>query len=397
MMEQKRSLFSFIVVALFMGFIGGALGVVVILNNYDPGDKGFFARSVERTSYVEESQTIHAIEEVQESVVSILVFEDVANGFTPFFGYSDFGAVTGDTQSNFQQTSGGTGFVVTTDGLILTNKHVLVNEAANYKVVFSDGRQLDAEIVSKDIFDDVGVLKIVVPDDVEMEPLPVVKFGDSDDIRVGQRVLAIGNALALYSNTVTSGIISATGRQLSAYDNSGLVVENFSGLIQTDAAINLGNSGGPLVNLEGEVVGMNVAVAEAANGIGFAIPINDIKPLIDSVKENGEIVRPVLGLSYLILTEEQAKKIDANLSGGALVVGNSGFGNGAIVPGGAAEEAGIQERDLILSVDGVEINKDNHLNDIIRVHKPGDVLDVRVWRDGALLEFDVTLKSSKDL
>ena len=248
-------------------------------------------------------------------------------------------------------------------------------------------------MVSRDPFDDVAVVQIVAEEGTEFE---YVEFGNSDDLKIGQKVVAIGNALAQYDNTATEGIISAKGRDVAAYDESAGLTRNLSGLLQTDAAINFGNSGGPLINLEGKVIGMNTAVANYANGIGFAIPSGDLMPIIESVEEYGEIVRPVLGVRFLMLSQSEAKEISEELDGGALLVANELSGVTSIIEGGAADEAGIEDLDVILAVDGEEINLDNPLHKVVRSYKPGDKITILLWRDGEQLELEVTLKSSKD-
>lgn len=348
----------FLSLAFIFGFLGGVLGNYV-------GDSDILHEAF----YVEDSDMINAIEKVEDGVVSVLAF----------------------SKGNKKET-GGTGFVVDSSGIILTNRHVVQNNDLRYSVVFKNGDEYEANVLSKDPFDDVAVLKI--------EPvgeLHVPSLGDSSRLEVGQRVIAIGNALALYENTVTSGIISAVGRELTAFNDFGFSVENFSGLLQTDASINLGNSGGPLVNMKGEVVAMNVAVAASANGIGFAIPVNDLKPIIRSVKKHGEIVRPVLGVRFIMLSESQAQEIDSKLKQGAIIVSDGSLNGSAVIYGGAAFEAGIREKDVIVSVDGEPLTISNPLQRVIREYEPGDKVALKVLRDGDVLDMFVTLKSNKDL
>jgi serine protease Do len=297
--------------------------------------------------------------------------------------------MTADKKKN--DSYGGTGFIVDASGLVVTNKHVVLNKKANYKVILSDGSEYLAKFLSEDPFDDVAVLKI----QTEKINFPVVALGDSDDLKIGQKVVAIGNALAMYGNTVTSGIISAKGREVEAYNDYG-TIQNMTGLIQTDAAINLGNSGGPLVNLDGAVIGMNVAVQELAQSIGFAIPIDDLKPVIASVKKNGEVIRPVVGLNFVMMTKSQAQEFDKTLDHGALLVVNGVSGRSAIQKDGAADKAGLKDMDVILSVDSIPVTLENPLHKIIRNYNPGDTLALSVWRNGKIVEFELTLKSNKD-
>jgi len=344
--------------ALFLGFVGGFAGSFV--------GKSQIAHDV---FFIENSEMISAVDAVSDSVVSILAY----------------------TNSG-QKETGGTGFLVDESGIILTNRHVVEDLSLNYVVVFNDGEQAKARVLSLDPFDDVAAIK--VESDREFK---VAKFGDSDVLQVGQQVLAIGNALAQYENTASSGIISAIGRDVTAFNDFGYGVENLSGLLQTDASINLGSSGGPLINMQGQVIAMNVAVASSANGIGFAIPINDLKPIVKSLVKNGEIIRPVLGVRFLMLSKSQASEFSKDLVGGALVVGDGSLKNPAVIYKGAAFDAGVKEKDIILSIDDIDLSVDMPLQKVIREHVPGDRVKMKIWRNGKVQYLDVVLKSNKDL
>ncbi len=377
-MKDLKSVLLILVFAFCAGIVGGGVAFNHLAANFVKDD-------TEQTIVLKDAEDLsEVIESVMPAVVSIEVFVD-----------------DNALQKEFQ-VSGGTGFFVTEDGLILTNKHVLI-EDAQYKVLLNSGERYDAEVVSEDPFEDVAVLRISeTQSENEIGDLnfPIVKFGNSDSLKIGQQVFAIGNALAQYGNSVTAGIISAKGREISAFDDTAGVIENLSGLLQTDAAINFGNSGGPLINVKGEVVGMNVALAEAANAIGFAIPIDDLKPVLESVEQHGEIIRPILGVRFVMLSEEQAEDLtgafDEKVSNGALVV-SGGLNSPGIVAGGPAEEAGIQDLDLIFELNGEEIELDNPLHKIIRQYSPGDQLELKIWRAGEILTKTVTLISNKDL
>lgn len=410
MKKHFRALSVIVVLAFLSGLGGGILGSKLVISG---GTAAVVSEktSVEDHIYVEESETISAIDIVKPAVVSVSVYKNVAVSgnannlfnfdFGSFFNFqtpqNQEQAVPEEQKTEYKQIAGGTGFIVTKEGLILTNKHVVQDEQADYEVTLSDGTVYDAEVVSRDPFDDIAVIKVVFGEDQEKVDLPIAVLGDSEKLQVGQKVLAIGNALAEYENTVTLGIVSAKGRDVSAYNEGGGVVENLSGLIQTDAAINPGNSGGPLVNLRGEVIGMNVAVAQSANGIGFAIPVDDLKPILDSVEKNGEIVKPVLGVRFLMLDEKNAKEYDVSVTHGALLIGNDVGGQPAIIPGGSADEAGLKSMDVILEVDGKVINADNPLHRVVRSYAPGDEVKMKVLRDGKESEISVILKSSKDM
>lgn len=356
----------FILLAFGSGVAGSFVG-----DKFFDQPSGFLKdKIIEEHVYLEDTEVIKAIEKVNPAVVSIMTSNSLDPKSLEISAKDD--------------VYGGTGFIVDASGLVFTNKHVILDKKANYKVVLSDGSQYLAKFLSDDPFDDVAVMQIVSDKKIEF---PVVTFGDSDNLVIGQKVVAIGNALAMYGNTVTSGIISGKGRDVVAYNDFG-AVQNLSGLIQTDAAINLGNSGGPLVNLAGEVIAMNAAVQESANNIGFAIPINDLKAIIASVKKNGEIVRPVLGVNFVMLDKIQAQVINKSLDHGAYVF--------SIEAGGAADEAGLKEEDVILNVNGSEATLQNALHKIIRNYNPGDAVTLKVWRNGKILDLKVKLKSNKD-
>lgn len=397
-MNNVKLFVPVILLSMAAGFFGGAVSIKYffeppVIENYGQDRNSTLI-------VVEESETTASIAQVSPAVVSIVALKDVPVGGPQVFDNGPFNIILdsqSETEYEYQEVSGGTGFIVNEGGLVLTNRHVVQDEEADYKVVLNDGTEYEAEVVSRDPFDDIAVVQIQVNDQEQSVKFPFVEFGSSDDLKVGQTVVAIGNALARYDNTATEGIISAKGRDVSAYNEGAGLTQNLSGLLQTDAAINFGNSGGPLVNLQGQVVGMNTAVANAAQGIGFAIPSDELVPILKSVEEYGEIVRPVLGVRFVMLTEEEAMEMDENLEGGALLVADELAGTDSIIEGGAADEAGIEDLDVIVMVDEHEVNLDNPLHKVIRGYAPGDVIKVKVWRNGEYLEFDVTLKSSQEL
>lgn len=426
------------ILCLVSGSVGGVVGNRVW--DYYGGDDGSGDSSVvgekvaEKQVYVEQSKITEAIDKVSPSVVSIMVSKNVqvGGGINPFFNdpFFDqfFNNNGGNGQSNtpeyqYKEIGGGSGFIVSEDGLVLTNKHVVSDEKADYTVVMSEGKEYAGKVVSRDPFADLAVVQMYeIPEEKATgeetagngaaEPvapnydfdklkkpskLPKVEIGSSANLRVGQYVLAIGNALAEFENTVTLGIVSATGRSIVASDQGSGGSENLSDLIQTDAAINPGNSGGPLVNLDGQVVGINVAVAQSAQGIGFAIPIDDVKSVLSSVEKYGEIVRPVLGVRYMMLDEARAKELMIKVDHGALLVGDEEKGQFAVIPGEAGDKAGLKIKDVILEVDGEKVTVENTLSSVISKYAPGDKVKLKVWRSGDEIEVEVTLGSSKDL
>lgn len=408
-----------LVTSFVSGVVGGVLGLRFVEPNFGAKEQN---KPVAETYFLEESSTISAIDKVAPAVVSIAAYKDVPVGSPVFsfdnlfFGQSDpFRLQTQQPSVKFdyKQVSGGTGFIVTKEGLVITNKHVVQDTEADFRVILDNEKQYKAEVISRDPFDDVAVLRILSESPImkdaegkvieqaklaEVLKFPYVKFGNSDALQVGQQVLAIGNALAQYENTVTSGIISAKGRDVSAYNDAAGAVENLSGLIQTDASINFGNSGGPLINLKGELVGMNVAVAQSANGIGFAIPANDLKPILASIEKYGKIVRPALGVRFVTLTETQAKELDVAIDHGAILVAPSSNEEAlAVLPGGPAAKAGLKALDVILEVDGKVVDESQPLQKLVRSYAPDDKIRLKVWRAGETFEVDVILKSSEDL
>lgn len=290
------------------------------------------------------------------------------------------------TQTYFGVTEGeaaGTGIVVSADGYILTNKHV-ISGAKSVQVVTADGTTYGSvTIVGTDPLNDVAYLKIK-----DAKDLPAVTLGDSSTVRVGQSVVAIGNALGQYQNTVTSGIISGTGRPVEAGDSSGTSTESLTDLFQTDAAINSGNSGGPLLNMAGQVIGINTAVAQGAQGIGFAIPINATKGTLRGVLAGKGVQRAYLGVRYVPITPETAKQYNLSVKQGAYIYSNSGV---AIATDSPAYSAGIREKDIITKVNGLAVGKNGGVSSLVGAYAPGDVITVTVIRDGKEQEFRVTL------
>jgi len=322
---------------------------------------------VENVTVDENSAVIDVAKKASPSVVTIVGKSNVLD----FFGDIN------------QKKGTGTGFVLTADGLILTNKHVVSDAGADYTVVTSDGKDYKAKILTTDPSYDLAIVKI------DAKNLKVVDLGDSDELEVGQKVVAIGSALGEFENTVTSGVISAKNRPISASDESGQGGEVLEGLLQTDAAINPGNSGGPLLNLRGQVVGINTAVANAEN-IGFAIPINIAKPAIESTLKTGKISRPIMGVRYISITKDIAALNDLPVDKGAWIYSGSSS-QPAIVSGGPADKAGFKDKDIITKFGDQEIDKNHALSALIQRYSPGDSVEVAFLRDGKESKAKVTL------
>lgn len=292
------------------------------------------------------------------------------------------------TRNLFDQTldnvASGSGFFITADGLVATNKHV-IDGANTISVLTQDGKQYDAKLVDTDPLNDFAILRI------DAKNLPVVELGYSDQLKIGEQVIAIGNALGSYDNTVTSGILSGINRTIVASSESSADSSQLEGLLQVDAPINQGNSGGPLVNLTGQVIGINTAVDKSGEGIGFAIPINDLRPAIESAIAKGKIIRPLLGVRYINITPELKSLNKLPSDKGALVTAGQNSKLPAVVPDGPAAKAGIKDGDIILTINDVEITKDKSLIRALSKFNPGDAVSVTFLRDGKKQSVKVTL------
>lgn len=390
------------VITIVTSTIFGAVGGALVTSYSTPAT---VTTTVEDHSYVEESQLIDARNKVAPAVVSIVEYQDSAalqqqslNFGFPFGFTQPYSDTPQSGESTPTKVGGGTGFIVTADGLVMTNKHVVADTTGFFEVVLNDGTVYSADVVARDSLNDVAFVQMKPKEGEEssdaakrLGTLPVVDFGDSDALQVGQHVLAIGNALAQYDNTTTAGIISATGRKITASDSYNQTSETLTGLIQTDAAINPGNSGGPLVDFDGKVIGINTAIDTQATGIGFALPINDVKPLLASYQKNGRIVRPMLGVRYIILNAQRAKQLGLSVDYGALLVGDDSTGEFAVIPGSPADKAGLEKGNVILSVGGQKVTEDFPLQNALAGYEVGDTVTFIVWVSGEEKEFTVTL------
>ena len=351
----------------------------------------------------QEEATIRVVKEVSPAVVSIIITKDVPvfeqyyiNPFEefgqPFFEFEVPQYRQEGTQK--QEVGGGTGFIVSEDGMILTNSHVVSDKEADYTVFTIDGKKYPAKVLARDTFRDLALIKIepekIVGEKGEftLKSFPAAKLGDSDNLQIGQTVITIGNALGEFKNTVSAGVISGLGRRVTA--SGGGVVETLEDVIQTDAAINQGNSGGPLLNLKGEVIGVNFAMVQQAENIGFAISINKAKKDIEQVKKFGKISFPFLGVRYVLINEEIQKENNLPVDYGAWVQKGEG-GEPAIFPGSAAEKVGLEEGDIILEFNGEKITTENTLAKMIMEYDQGDKITLKILRQGKEKIFEVVL------
>lgn len=336
---------------------------LTILNNGSDGNVAEFV----------EGSIAEVVDKVSNSVVSIVTTTKSNN----YFGQSTSGSAAG------------TGVIVSENGYILTNKHV-INGASKITVVLDDGTAYDdVEIVEVDPLNDIAFLKIK-----DVSGLSAAKLGDSKTISVGQQVIAIGNALGEYQNSVTSGVISGTGRTLTASDSTGSSYETLSDMIQTDAAINSGNSGGPLVNAAGEVIGINTATSSTAENMGFAIPISSIKGMLTQLVESGSADRAYIGVYGVQITPAAAKEYNLPVSAGAYIYSSSSYS--AIIKDSPAAKAGIKDKDIVTAVNGVKIGSAGSLSSLIGEYKPGDTVQLTIIRDGHEIAINVTLGAYKE-
>lgn len=312
-------------------------------------------------------------EKVSASVVSIVTSTRVSS----YFGGS------------YDSSAAGTGVIVSEDGYILTNKHV-IDGATEISVVLDDGTTYEeAEVVTIDPLNDIAFVKVK-----GASGLTPATLGDSKTISVGQQVIAIGNALGEYQNSVTSGIVSGTGRSLTASDSTGSMTETLSDMIQTDAAINSGNSGGPLVNAAGEVIGINTATSSTAENMGFAIPISSVKGMLKQLIEIGSASRAFVGVYGVEITAAVAKEYQLPVTAGMYVYSPSSYT--AIFKDGPAAKAGLRDKDIVTAVNGVKIGMAGSLSSLVGEYKPGDTVQLTVIREGKEIGVNVTLGAYED-
>lgn len=386
-MNQFQNSKPFFVVSIILGFIVisiiGSFATLYFLSATPAGEsirsrlgldnlEAFNIRTskTEKIIIEESSAIIDASKKISPTVVSI-----TGNGapIQDLFGFRT-------------PKTAGTGFIVTSDGLIATNKHV-VEGGSDFTVTTTDGQTFPGKVVATDPVTDLALLKI------ETRGLPVADLGDSDQVQVGQWVIAVGNALGELQNSVTVGVVSALERKATPSDGQGNS-ENLDGLFQTDAAINPGNSGGPLVNLKGQVIGINTAIAGNAQNIGFAIQANDLEKALDSYRKSGKIIRPYLGVRYQSLTKAIATSLKLNVENGALLVGSTNLP--AVASNSPAAKAGLKENDVITKIDNQTLTEIAPLSRIIRKYNPGDKVTLTVIRAGKTITAELTLGELSD-
>lgn len=401
---------------LLLGFAAGVLGNVVsgryVLPRLSAANQENYNAPVQRVvESSTESSVIKVAREVSPSVVSIVASKELPryyqNPYDLFFGYpywSDPNAPrqrvpsprTSPAPTEKEEVGAGTGFIVTSNGLVMTNRHVVEDADAEYTIISQDGKEYAAEVVTRDTVSDMAFVRMKTKEGGAVNNLPVVKFvPDANAVQIGQSVVAIGNALAEFDNTVTTGVVSGKGRQIVA---GGMTEgnEELRGLIQTDASINPGNSGGPLVNLSGEVIGINTAVSSEGQGIGFSIPLDQrlIGRLLDQVNKYGRIVRPYLGIRYVAVNEELDKQYKLGSTKGAWIRGEGDMP--AVIANTPASRAGLRGGDIVLQMDGKEVSEKTPLQDLLSNANPGDTVTLTILRDGKRQELKVVLDERKE-
>lgn len=341
-----------------------------------------------------EEQIINSVKNSSPAVVSVVVTKNVPvieQFYTNPFGNDPFfKQFFGDIQvPQFRQKGferkeigGGTGFIISNDGLILTNKHVVADTGAEYTILTNDGKKYPAKVLARDNIVDLAIIKI------EAINLTPIKLGDSDSIKVGQTAIAIGNVLGEFKNTVSVGVVSGLSRSVTA--SGGGVAQTIYDVIQTDASINPGNSGGPLLNLAGRVIGINTAMVSGAQSIGFAIPINQAKRIINDILSFGVIKTPFLGVRYITITPSIKEDKKLLFDYGALIAKGENS-EPAIIDNSPAAKAGLEESDIILEINGRRIDADNPLISRINLYSVGDKINLKIWRNGQIITLHVIL------
>lgn len=366
-----------VIVALVAGAIGGFIGA----KYYSPRLTSLDSTAAQQKIVSSQSDLIASIaKDVSPSVVSINVkSQSQASTLQQLFGGQDTGT----------SESAGTGIIISSDGMVITNKHVIPEGTTSVSITTSDGTKYeDVKVVARDPRSNVDVAFVKINGAKNLKP---AKIGDSSKMQVGDAVVAIGYALGEFENTVTSGIISGLGRPITAGDGA-TSTETLSNLFQTDAAINPGNSGGPLVNMNGEVIGINTAVAGNAQNIGFSIPVNDVKSQISSILEKGKLEVPYMGVRYVVLTPAIKQQFDLSTDTGAWLKATNA--TQAVINGSPADKAGLKEGDIITKVNGEVVDADNPLAQRLSKYKVGDTIEITYVRDGKTSTTKVTLETA---
>lgn len=397
MKQNKSTLLISVGSSVFTTLVISGLLIGLMANNLISFNAWQQNGSVDQTSVktgttVENSQVMSTVEKVNPAVVSIIISKQIStlennNSLYNYLFNLNSNSNSSSNSTEKKEIGGGSGFFVSSDGYIVTNCHVVEDSTADYTVLTKDNKKYTAKIIAKDKTLDVAVLKI------EGKNFTYLTFADSDTLKLGQSAIAIGNALAEFQNSISLGIVSGLSRSITASDGNGST-EQLDGVIQTDAAINPGNSGGPLLDIKGNVIGVNVAIEDSANSIGFALPSNMVKSVVESVIENGQIIKPYLGIRYTQINSDIKAKNNLSVDYGVLVAKGSKTGELAVIPGSPADKAGIVENDIILEIDGVKIDETKSFASIIRQKKVDQTITLKVMHDGSTKEVKVKLEKA---
>lgn len=387
--KDSKFMSTVVVLSLVFGMLGAVLGDVYITPFLKKSPAfGAISGDVTTVQVEEESAVIDVVQRASPAVVSIIITKDLnqnrGSSFNLPFYLDPFFQNRNQDSPNIQEVGGGSGFLISQDGLIVTNKHVVDDPSATYTVLTNDGRKFDAKVLSRDPTNDIALVKI------DASNMPTLPLGDSSKLQIGQQVIAIGNSLGEYRNTVTSGIVSGIGRTITAGGVSGS--EQLEGVIQTDAAINPGNSGGPLLDIGGSVIGINTAMDQQGQLLGFAIPVNDIKRDLDSFNKHGSIVKPFLGVRYVLVDQHVKEQNNLTVDYGALITGDAN--SPAIVANSAAAKAGLRNGDIILEINGNRVDENNSLAAQLKNYDPGDTVRMKVMSGSETKDISVTLGQS---
>lgn len=395
--KANRLFIGVVIISLFIGIIAGGISGAIFsyytsdyinkitsLNEKKIEKK--LVKKIEVEQIQEESAVISAVKKTSPAVVSIIITKNLSEYYNitgpdifPFDDFFEFGfpeSITPQPRGK-QEVGGGTGFIVDAEkGLILTNKHVVLDPDAGYSVIVNSGNRYEAEILALDPINDLAVIKIQTD-----EKLLEVEFSDSNNLQIGQTAIAIGFTLGEYKNSVTKGIISGIGRSIAAGDSRG-GSELLEDIIQTDAAINPGNSGGPLINLQGKVIGVNTAIDREGQSVGFAITANEAKFVFESVRDHNKIVRAFLGVRYILLNKTIATANNLDIEYGALIIRGKNTADLAVIPGSPADKAGLAENDIILEIENEKISQKHNLAKAIGRSQPGEEVKLKILRKG---------------
>ncbi len=369
--------------AITSGAVSERLGRFPLLDKLLPGAKTVVEQNTQIKLLNEESDVIDVARKVSPSVVTVHIQTTQQVPDMSQFNFGPFGYFQPNLQPQTQKVEQdiGSGFIISADGLIVTNKHVVAGASATYQVITENSKTYDVQKIYRDPANDLAILKI------NATGLKPVVMGDSSKLQVGQFAIAIGTALGQFRDTVTTGVVSGLGRGISAGSPLQGAVEQLDNVIQTDAAINPGNSGGPLLNSAGEVIGVNTAVSSQGQNIGFAIPINVVKDAIDTFNQTGQFNRPFLGVQYRMLSQNLA--LANGVPQGAYVQ--------SVVAGSGAEQGGVLTGDIITKIDGQQVDGSDAagLSKLISGHKVGDKIQVEVWRNNGIKTLTVTLQEAQ--